>query len=208
MVRAGARLASLFCGTVITALLGVPCSGCLVTEEYTFEGEPDLPPVILGKAGFPEIGKIVWIDNVRSEWRLQVQVRDENVGQELQAQWRVQHQEDMMPPFVVLDIPVSDGPIRELEIVVNTGNLLEYRCHRLELAVSGRFFGWPEPEFFGRVPLGDEADVARALWWIFEGQGPDLTPPAQQAAINASCPTVENLTAAQPSAVQPQGMAQ
>lgn len=175
------------------ALLGVLPCGCLVTDKQTFEGQPNSPPVILSKTGQPTIGMIVWIDNVQPEWQLEVQVRDEDVDQVLQAQWRVWRVDDPDPMFDTLDdIERTGEPIRNLQIRVNTANLVNYRCHRLELLVSGSFIGFTDPDFFGLVAPGDEADVARASWLIWEGQGLD-TPPMQLAEIAQSCETIKGV---------------
>jgi hypothetical protein len=177
-------------------MIWVPCGGCLVTEDYTFEAEPNLPPVILSKAGEFAIGDHVWIDkSMLSEWRLQVQVRDENVEQPLEAHWRIVHEGDLTPPFERLPVQVADQPVRELEIFVPTEGLHDYACHSLELAVSGSFQGFTAPMYFDTVLPGDESDVARAKWWIWEGEGEVLTPPANQLEIFNSCITVTVLTA-------------
>ena len=174
------------------ALLAAPCSGCLVTGKHTFDEEPNSPPVILSKTGQPAIGKIVWIDNVQPEWRFEVRVRDEDVDDVLEARWRVRHLDDLEPVFESREVRGSGSALRDLEVVVNTANLIEYRCHQLELVVSGSFPGFTAPEFFDTVLPGDEDDVARAMWTIWEGQGPS-TPPALQGQIAASCETIVNL---------------
>jgi hypothetical protein len=190
--RAGARLASFLLGTVATAFW-VPCSGCLVTEEITFEEEPNSPPVILTRSGQPEIGTNVWIDNsTQSEWQLRVQVRDENVDQPLEARWRIQTQDQMQPPFVSRPILGGTEPVRELDIFVDTAGLQLYECHRFELVVSGSFIpDRVEPPFF-RIVL-DEDDLAYASWEIWEGEGEILTPPESRLKIFDSCTAFEPL---------------
>jgi hypothetical protein len=75
---------------------------------------------------------------------------------------------------------------------VNTANLVNYRCHRLELLVSGSFIGFTDPERFGLVAPGDETDVASAVWWIWEGQG-ETTPIARKGEIAESCEAIEDV---------------
>jgi hypothetical protein len=179
---------------VVTALLGVPCGGCLVTGKHHFDEEPNSPPVILSKTGQPPIGSIVWIDNVQPEWRFQVSVRNEEVDEELKARWRVVHQDETEPMFVERLVTLSaEGELRELEVVVNTANLIENRCHQLDLVVSGSFPALAmTPMNFDTVLMGDEDDVARARWMIWEGQGQATTPSEQLADIARSCPTNED----------------
>jgi hypothetical protein len=161
-----------------------------VTEPITFETEPDLPPVILSKAGEPAIGRIVWIDkSMQSQWLLKAQVRDENVEQELEAHWRIVTEDEPLPEFQSRPVEVADQPVRDLEIYVGTDGLLDYRCHRFELAVSGSFLPFIGRSSFDRVALDDEDDVAYAVWWIWEGEGEALTPDDRKVAISNSCPT-------------------
>jgi hypothetical protein len=159
-----------------------------VTEEITFDGEPNLPPVILTRPGEPTIGSIVWVDSsTQSQWTLLVQVRDENVEQTLEARWRIRQQRDMQPPFVSRLIPGGSEPVRDLDIFVDTGGLTPYRCHRFELVVSGSFIPeLTEPQFFDVVLPANRSDIASASWWIWAGQGRD-TPDMNKLEIFDSC---------------------
>lgn len=172
-------------------MLWVPCSGCLVTEEFTFEAEPNVPPVLLSVAGEPKIGRIFWIDNsVQSQFELKVQVRDENVEQPLEAHVRIQHQDEMAPawaPPIAVPPAALGNPVRDLNIFIDTEGLQPYTCHLLELVVSGSFFpDVTEPELFQYVLPEDRDDLAFASWLIWEGEGPS-TLPADKLHIIESC---------------------
>lgn len=196
--RAGSGLASHPVGTFVTALCVALCSGCLVTDEITFDDELDLPPVILNKPGFePKIGGIVWIKKGRLPmWDVDVQVRDENVGQELAAHWRIVHEDDMAPGFSSTELLGGDQPVRDLKFPVQTDDLRDGECHRLELAVSSSFFPFrTAPMYFDFVPEGREGDVAYAWWWIWEGDGEDSITDSEARTLVASCNAIESLLA-------------
>jgi hypothetical protein len=190
----GSRLASHWIGSVVTALLLALSGGCLVTDPITFNDEPDLPPSILNKPGFePKIGGMLWVKKARTpEWDMEVQVRDENIQQEIVAHWRIRHEGNMRAAFEATTVPRGDQPVRDFVFSVQSDDLREYRCHMLELAVSGSFFRHEtRPQFFDMVQ--NEGDIAYATWWILEGDGELDTPDEQRLSIFNSCETIETL---------------
>jgi hypothetical protein len=189
---------------VATAILWALCGGCLVTEEIPFDGEPNLPPVILSTPGEPKIGSIVWINkSALPRWMLRVQVRDENVEQPLEAHFRIRRSSEMFAQFDSLPVPSATGtPLRDLDIFVDTASLHDYECHRLELAVSGSFIEEEtSPETFQIVT--DRSDIAFASWWLWEGEGRD-TPDANKLAVLESCAGFEEYLTAEPTLGDPQ----
>lgn len=175
-------------------LLPALLSGCLVTEEITFDEEPDLPTVIVdAPASKTPIGRIVWLDkSAQPSWDFVVKVRDENLSQELDAHYRVVTQDNDFPPFDSVELPGGgDSEERELMLRVKSESLRVGECHRLELAVSAAFLGGTKPVFFDEVLPGREDDRAYASWTLWEGPGSmlatDLTRLAQ------SCRAIEDL---------------
>ena len=184
--------------TVASALCVVLWTGCLVTDEITFNDDPDLPPAILNKPGFePKIGGLIWIDKSKlTEWPMQVQIRDENVRQDLVGHWRIKRLRDegmFEPRFDIAPVPIGDEPVRDFPFNVQTDDLREGECHRLELAVSGSFFINNAPRYFDEVPAGREDDFAYAWWWIWEGDGDNNTSPDEAKALLDTCNASEQL---------------
>lgn len=194
----GSGLASYWLGVVLAGL-GGPASGCLVTDQITFEEEPNVPPVLLKAPGVKEdLGSIVWIDrSMRPTWDLRLKVRDENVEQDLVAHFRVKHEGEEFPPFDSIDLPAPpDGSVlRDLLVIVQTETLYVGECHRLEVAVSGSFFPFeerPTPAFFDAL-RGPEDDIFVGMWWIWEGPGEMQATPEAKARLVESCNAIEVL---------------
>lgn len=170
-------------------------SGCLVTDEITFEEEADLPTVIVDAPGTKTpIGSIVWLDSeTQSSWPFPVRVRDENLGQPLTAHYRVVTAENEFPTFVPVELKPSGAELRDLTLTVKSESLRVGECHRLELAVSAYFLGGTRPVFFNEVLPGREGEVAHASWLLWEGPGDMLA--TDLARLAQSCVTIEDLLA-------------
>ena len=170
----------------------VPLSGCLVTEQITFDEEADLPTVIVDAPGSKTpIGSIVWLDkSAAPSWDFKVKARDENLTQELTAHYRVVTQEDDTPEFESIPLKPVESELRDLTLTVKSETLRVGECHHLQLAVSAAFLESTRP-VFDAVPPGRENDVAYATWWLWEGPGSmqatDLPRLAQ------SCGAIEDL---------------
>ena len=173
-----------------------------MTDEITFDEEPELPPVIVDAPSTKtRIGDIVWLDSsAMSMWPFTVKVREGSREQNLVAHYRVVTEENKAPRFETDFVPPGDDPLRDLEFFVKSESLQTGECHRLELAVSAAFFTGQAPVFFDAVPPGREAEVAYASWWLWEGPGDALTTDPEKARIAQSCPAVEDLLA--PSVVE------
>jgi hypothetical protein len=193
--------------TAASVLCVVLWSGCLVTDEITFNDEPDLPPEILSSPSSEPIGGVFWVD--KSDRRLTevpitVGIRDENVRQGLTAHWRLRRREgEELPMFVSDDVPAGDEPVRDFTLHVQTGDLVEGECHRLELAVSGSFYinKTSNPIYFDKVPEGRESDVTYAWWLIWEGRN-DLVGSEYEKLVS-SCIASENFLNAPPPTMEP-----
>lgn len=168
------------------------CWGCLVTDKITFPTEPDIPPMILdAPATDTPIGTTLWVNKAtRTEVRLPVQVREDNLTEPLDAHWRVLSAGNDAPPFEVLPLPLGQL-LRDLDVVVQTSSLHMGECHRVELAVSGHFFPNTKPAFFDLAPSDDE--VAHASWTIWEGRGDSQATPEEKAKLIDSCNAIEAL---------------
>jgi len=177
-------------------LLLVPLSGCLVTEEITFDEEPDLPTVIVDAPGSKTpIGHIVWLDkSAQPSWEFHVKVRDENLSQELTAHYRVVTQDTATPQFESVKLKPNQTELRDLTLTVKSESLRPGECHHLELAVSAAFLESTRP-VFDAVPPGRETDVAYASWTLWEGPGSMLATVPDLARLAQTCGAIEDLLA-------------
>ena len=176
-------------------LLLAPLSGCLVTEEITFDEEPDLPTVIVdAPSSKTPIGRTLWLDkSAAPSWDFNVRVRDENVSQELIAHYRVVTQDTATPQFDTQTLKPNNGEeLRDLKLTVKAESLRVGECHHLELAVSAAFLESTRP-VFDAVPPGRETDVAYASWSLWEGPGAMLATDWERLA--RSCRAIEDLLA-------------
>jgi hypothetical protein len=170
-------------------------SGCLVTEEITFDQEADLSTVIVDAPGTKTpIGSPVWLDkSEQPAWTFPVRVRDENVVQELTAHYRVVTEDEEFPTFESVPVPPSGMELRDLTLTVKSESLRDGECHRLQLAVSAAFFNGTRPVFFDAVPPGRELDVAYASWLLWEGPGSMLA--TDLGRLAQTCGAIEDLLA-------------
>ena len=178
----GAEARNLPCWTCALALLGCLTGGCLVTEDVTYEPEPNLPPSIrsLPDARYPLERVIVLdldaLDGTQMELPLEVEVRDPNVDQELQAKVFVDTLQAASARALVP--PDPEGAVaRPLVVTLPLqGPLLDVGCHRIQLRVTHRFKFQPpdQPE--------EPGDMATATWWVFTRS------PAERLVDPASCP--------------------
>lgn len=178
--------------TCVAALVSMTAlAGCLVTDSIEFEQAENWPPVILDKPRTSApIGGVIWIDldSDQNEWSFDVDVRDENVDEELFARVRIQTQDNRFPDYGPDQVVQRTGrAMRELTITIPKGALRKGECHRLQLAVSGSFITRPGPEYFGATRLAD--DLALASWMIWEGKGPLQVSQEQALELVESCRT-------------------
>jgi hypothetical protein len=144
-------------------------SGCIATDPIEFAEDENLPPSAVSQEGaaYPlrEIGQLNLDDPVESqELPLEVIVRDPNIDQTLQYRIFL----DSANPPSSNEIPILAGTIepqgdveREITFNVSYDLLTPGVCHKIELTVSGAFFGFVEP----RRPA-QEGDIDNRTWWI------------------------------------------
>ncbi len=150
---------------LLPLLLCWSVSACLVTEDVDYSPEPNWPPSIESQPGAQHpLREMVVVDldappdGGLSDLPLEVEVRDPNVDDELQAKVFV---DDGTNATVRAPVPPSGSPVRRLTIAVPLqGPLLVLGCHRVELRVTRRFRFVPpqEPE--------EPGDLGTAVWWV------------------------------------------
>jgi hypothetical protein len=139
------------------------------------------------------IGSVIWIDkSTMTMFTMAVKVRELNVTQTLQVHFRLATKDDMNPRFTAQDlIPQGGMPLRDLMFQVQTDPLHEHECAQLQVAVSGSFIHSDNPSYFDISRSDDNADVAEANWWIWEGKGQAQTTDLDKAHLLSSCATME-----------------
>lgn len=186
-------LAAIRAASVVSCVLGMPGAGC-VTQDLQFVPPPNFPPSVevpVGGArpfaeivrlradriaGGPDAGPIASV-------RIDVEVRDPDVDQELQYKVYVDYQRGVTDDPVIAEfLPprpsgAADRRRRPLSFDVPIRSLREPGCHRIELLVSQRF----QPrtsDTTGREPLVT-GDLGTATWWVAtqasEGDPVDMT---------------------------------
>jgi hypothetical protein len=184
-------------------------AGCVVTDKIMFPADQNFPPDILEGSNSYSLGSIIWVDKSASpsDLKMNVLVRDDNVLQPLEAQWRLVTVGDDTPPVHPGEVsPSGTQDPRDFSFSVPSTLLANGKCYQLELAVSGGFYvpkdSRKAPAFFG-VPKGDPNDVDLATWIILEGQP---NPSADVAMrLLASCPVNPPMTPSTSTAGQTMG---
>jgi len=176
-------------------------SGCLITNPVEFEQEEASPPFILdvSRSDNP-IGSILEVNldgNPRpSRIQIDVQVRDENLFQVLDARSRLVSFADPEPEYgAMVEIPEQGALLRDHTVFVEAGDLKQGECHVLELVVSGSFLEGNDRELFDVVSV--PGDLARASWTIWEVSGlpfDDDTGAAAAQKLVKTCPTRDAVT--------------
>ena len=155
------------CACAAAAGLALSLMGCLVTENVSFPDETNVPPsVVSATSAVNPLDKIVRYDldstgpsdggGGTQEARFEVQVRDPNLSQSLQAKVFVNDRSllDREIP------PMGTQLARPFEFTVPGSSFSPAgNCYRVELLVSGGF------RFGSRVPI-DPVDIAQAVWWV------------------------------------------
>lgn len=164
-------------------------TGCLVTEDLLFEGQEDVPPAFVFKPrSIPAIGATLLVDTDqlesegRTELTFELQVRDDNVLQDLETQIRLRTNEVVIKDVEPGVIRASGNAIRDVKFRFLAAELRDGQCHQLEFAVSGNFLEFEEERIFAFPEVED--DLAIATWWLWETNA-DTTPPVDFD----TCPT-------------------
>lgn len=163
------RYGMLSLASCITLGASLSLAGCVTTDPIEFDPDENYPPsgVSQSAAEYPlrEIGQLDLDDPVETpELPLQVVVRDPNVEQTLQ--YRIFLDSPNPPPTE--EFPIDQGSIepsgdveRPRTFNVPYNLLAPGICHKIELVIVGRFFGFVEP----RRPV-EEGDFDNLTWWI------------------------------------------
>jgi hypothetical protein len=192
--RLGPRLA--ICKLVRTLAVLVLLSGCLVTDPIEFDAPEGSPPMLLNppSAKVP-LGHIAWVDGTSgiTSWKFTLRVRDEDIGQNLQARWRVVKEGNTTPRFEpTIDLPYNGTLTRDFDILLEAGQLDMGKCHRLDVAVSGSFLDDDNPLAFDFAL--ENNDLAVSNFWIWEGPGEIAATDVLKRDLVDSCNAIEDLT--------------
>lgn len=161
--------------------------GCLITEDLKFHGQVDAPPALVFQPrSKPPIGATLRVDTDafeamnETELEFSLQVRDQNLEQDLETQIRLR---TLVASPAYTEVKIRDvvpGPkivgtgelVRDVTFPLLTTELRDGHCHQLQLAVSGKFIDpsqFDERLFAGPVQSGD---VTIATWWLWETSTP------------------------------------
>jgi hypothetical protein len=167
-------------------------NSCLVTDEITFDDEPNVPPVLIDSpSSATPIGDIIYFDYLSSSTgpslqdasayappsiEFSLRVRDENVEQPLEARRNLFVQDVSSGKFVsdknsIVGVPIgiSREKIRDIDFTIEAGFFEENRCYRVELAVTSAFENSKFNQNNWAVPK-TEADIAKARWYVVTGE--------------------------------------
>jgi hypothetical protein len=148
----------------------------VVTDPIDFQPPPNNPPAfVMERPPKLQMGEIKYV-LARSQptWTFPLRVRDQDVEQDLELQWRIVtggNARDREPTAVW---PATGDQVREVSITVRQGDLKTDSCHRIEIAVSSSFERPFEGEMedltqFAEVAPQNRFDVALFTFWIWEG---------------------------------------
>jgi hypothetical protein len=151
-------------------------SGCLVTENVTFEEEENIPPALYDEPGSKTlIGSTLSFnrdDLEAGEIVFSLQVRDENVLQTLKTRYELRSPQETSPLIEVgPEVGISGEPIRHFEFAIPVSAIRPDYCYRLQLVVTSGFESHPT---LWDKPLID-GDLARARWTVVE-EGASMQP--------------------------------
>ena len=153
----------------LLATFAALCVSCIAGRPIEFSEDENFPPSIVSAvdAEYPsrEINQLDLDAPVQSpELPLEVVVRDPNIDQTLSYRIFL----DSANPPSNTDIPIEQdeiepsGEVERPDVFFIPYDLLTPGvCHKIEVTVSGGFFGFIEP----RRPL-IEGDVDNRAWWV------------------------------------------
>lgn len=160
------------------AVLG-SLSGCVVTAPIDFEPPANNPPAfVMERPPKLQMGEIKFVEAEDApSWTFNLRVRDQDVDQELEMQWRIVTSGVPRDRNLTRIVPATGEQVREFSITVDLGKLDTDSCHRIEVAVSGSFVRPFDDESedltrFADVEVENRFDVALFTFWIWEG-GPN-----------------------------------
>ncbi len=161
------------------ALVLLSCStlmGCILTRDPTYDAPANTPAVVLEDPEYPmnrfrdlcleceaEDGGVV------TQLRFVAQVRDPDIGQDLEGRVFVDHNPDgpNQPVINEIRLPATGSVVRRAEFSVDVASLRPAGCHVVELHVARAFINITNP-----VPAPDPEnpsaplDLGRGLWFV------------------------------------------
>jgi hypothetical protein len=166
----GSGLASKLAQALVLVVVGL-ASGCLVTDPIDFERPRNNPPTfVVEYQPKLQVGDIKYVDN-DSAASFSLRVRDPDVTQILEFRWRVMTSDDVQQSLTFPLAAANGALIRDISIDVNSTQLRDNQCHRVEVAVSSAFDEFPgapnNPALF--LATVDPDDIALFTFWIWEG---------------------------------------
>jgi hypothetical protein len=176
-LRIGTGFAFSFIRVNYAFCLCLVMSGCLVTDEITFDTEENVPPVILDVQSSNTrigIGDIVYFD-VESPGTIEFEfrVRDENIGHPLEYRRKilVPGSGTFVPNEDTKDriIPPSYEPIRYYKDTIGNDAFERDSCYRIEVAMSLDFEYASSDLYRWNVPV-EKDDVSETNWYIVTGE--------------------------------------
>jgi hypothetical protein len=192
--RDGTKNASIFIGGLLP--ICIMLTGCLVTERVELE-DKNFPPSFVDIPSSPTpIGALIVVNRADFtktepiEINFELQVRDENIDQELIARYQISTRNqpnasdpESTPPQERPPIGGSGLLLRKLALPIQFSPSPLGQCYRLDLLVTSEFANkpdtWEDPALDG--------DLARAKWLIaFKAEAGK-----EEADIFESCPRKE-----------------
>jgi len=133
-------------------------------------------------------------------WTFPLRVRDVDVDQELEMQWRIVTSGPARERKATKVVPADGGQVREFSITVFRGELVTDGCHRIEVAVSGSFVKPFDDETedltrFAEVEIANRFDVALFTFWLWEGE-PSANDPSKLVETCGAQPVQVTATSA------------
>jgi hypothetical protein len=174
-------------------VFGMGLSGCLVTDQFTLEPQPQTSPVILaGDPSYP-IGGIIKFDaSTTNMLRIPLQIRDENLTEPLKLRWRTK----TTAPVACPDLPVTGSGmlLRDALLVINAPEFDPGSCTRVDVVVSAVFTDCnkrKDPQYFDFPTTDDDNDVGLATFWVWEVGSDPISPSAAQKLVTTCTPQAD-----------------
>jgi hypothetical protein len=175
------------------AAFGLGLSGCLVTDQFTLEPQPQSSPTILAGDPMYPIGGVIKFD-ARSANMLSIplQIRDENLTEPLRLRWRTKTTEPVQCPDLM--VPGGSGTLlRDTMLMIGATEFDPGSCTRVDLAVSAFFTDCmkrKDPQYFDFPTTDNDNDVGLATFLVWEGGSDPISPSAAQKIVT-TCPQAD-----------------
>jgi hypothetical protein len=189
---AGVSFAYKLSSSLIAAWSCVLVGGCIVTSAEEFPEESQVPPVVLDTPDLP-IGSVVKYDQRNDkEVRLGIDIRDENVDDELKVQVEITVVGQSVPERLCPMNMVGRTTLperMEFELLIGSAQIKTGLCSKVDVWVSQDFAGdCADTRGFG-VPQ-NRGDLGHAQYLIWELSGDPLQNAKAAQDLISSCPTI------------------